>query len=243
MKYDKNIPLYIQVKEDIYNKIISMEYKDILPTEKELINIYKVSRVTLRGALKLLENEGYIIRKAGFGTKINRKKQELKNFTTVQSFTNEMKENKAADIKTFSSSISIVFADVKMANLFNCELTKRLYNLKRVRGTNDKAVVYSDTWLNLPIELPTTKEFLFGSLYDYLISNNILFSRFEEELEAIIPTKEAKEILNLSKDVAVLKRIRKGYDINNVLIEYTVNYYDASLYTYKVEVAQIEKVK
>ena len=70
-----------------------------------------------------------------------------------------------------------------------------------------------------------------------------MFSIFEEELEAIIPSKEAKEILNLSKDVAVLKRIRKGYDVNNVLIEYTVNYYDASLYTYKVEVAQIEKVK
>jgi DNA-binding GntR family transcriptional regulator len=91
--------------------------------------------------------------------------------------------------------------------------------------------------------LPTSKEFLFGPLYDYLISNNILFSRFEEELDAIIPTKELKETLNLAKDVAVLKRVRKGYDISNKLIEYTINYYDASLYTYKVEVAQIEKVK
>lgn len=35
--------------------------------------MYQVSRVTLRGALKLLEEEGYIKRKAGFGTKINKK--------------------------------------------------------------------------------------------------------------------------------------------------------------------------
>jgi hypothetical protein len=75
------------------------------------------------------------------------------------------------------------------------------------------------------------------------LTNNILFSRFEEELNAIIPSKELKETLNLAKDVAVLKRVRKGYDINNKLIEYTINYYDASLYTYKIEVAQIEKVK
>lgn len=127
--------------------------------------------------------------------------------------------------------------------MFDCELTERLYNLKRVRGIEDKAVVYSDTWLNLNIDLSTSKEFLFGSLYDYLISNTILFSRFEEELDAIIPTKELKETLNLAKDVAVLKRVIKGYDISNKLIEYTINYYDASLYTYKVEVAQIEKVK
>ena len=130
-----------------------------------------------------------------------------------------------------------------MASMFDYELTERLYNLKRVRGIEDKAVVYSDTWLNLNIDLPTSKEFLFGSLYDYLISNNILFSRFEEELDAIISTKELKETLNLAKDVDVLKRVIKGYEISNKLIEYTINYYDASLYTYKVEVAQIEKVK
>ena len=243
MTYQKNIPMYLQIKKDIYDKIVNQEFNEILPTEKELLKMYQVSRVTLRGALKLLEEEGYIKRKAGFGTKINRKKHELKNFTTVQSFTNEMKENGTANTITFSSAISIVFADKKMASMFDCELTERLYNLKRVRGIEDKAVVYSDTWLNLNIDLPTSKEFLFGSLYDYLISNNILFSRFEEELDAIIPSKELKETLNLAKDVAVLKRARKGYDINNKLIEYTINYYDASLYTYKVEVAQIEKVK
>ena len=154
-----------------------------------------------------------------------------------------MKDIGAEATKTFSSTISIVFADVKMMSVFNCEFSSRLYNLKRLRGVNDKAVVYSDTWLNLDVELPTTREFLFGSLYSYLISKNVLFSRFEEELEAVIPSKEMKELLNLDKDTAVLKRIRKGYDVNDKLIEYTINYYDASLYKYTVEVASIEKVK
>ena len=243
MEFDKNIPLYLQVKEDIFRKIESCEYKDILPPEKELMSIYGVSRVTLRGALGLLEKEGFISRKAGFGTKINRQQTELKNFTTVKSFTNEMKESGASSIKTFSSSISIIFDDSKMAGVFDTLPSNRLYNLKRLRGVGEKAVVYSDTWLNIDIDLPTHKEFLFGSLYDYLISKNILFSRFEEELEAIIPSKELKEKLRLEKDVAVLKRIRKGYDIENKLIEYTINYYNASLYKYNIEVAQIEKVK
>ena len=243
MKYEKKIPLYIQVRDDIYNKIESNEFSLMLPSEKELMKIYNVSRVTLRGALLLLEQEGFITRKAGFGTTINRKHNELINFTSVNSFTNEMKDSGKKESKTLSSTISIVYANKEMIDVFNCSENKKLYNLKRLRGSNNKPVVYSDTWLNLDIDLPTSREFLFGSLYKYLVSKDILFSRFEEELEAIIPTKETKELLNLSKDSVILKRTRKGYDIDNNLIEYTINYYDSSLYKYKVIVEQIEKVK
>lgn len=243
MEYEKNIPLYIQVKNDIYERIKNNEYGDMLPSEKELISLYNVSRVTLRKALEKLEEEDIIIRKAGFGTSINRNRSELKNFTLVKSFTNEMKETGAKNTTTFSSTISIVFANQEMMKLFSCDISKRLYNLKRLRGVGDKPIVYSDTWLNLDINLPTSREFLFGSLYDYLTSNNVLFSRFEEELEAMMPTKEQREMLNLDKDSAVLKRIRKCYDVNNKLVEYTINYYDAKLYRYSVEVASIERTK
>ena len=241
MVYQNNIPLYIQVKNDIYRKIENREYDNMLPSEKELISVYDVSRVTLRKALEELEKEDIIIRKAGFGTSINRNRSELKNFTLVQSFTNEMKETGAKNTITFSSTISIVFADKEMMKVFSCSNDRILYNLKRLRGSKEKAIVYSDTWLNIDIDLPTTRDFLFGSLYDYLISNNILFSRFEEELEAIMPSKELRELLQLEKDGAILKRIRKGYDVNNNLIEYTINYYDAKLYRYSVEVASIER--
>lgn len=243
MDYKKNIPLYIQVKNDIYDRIKNNEFSNMLPSEKELIDYYKVSRVTLRKALEELKDDDLIVRKAGFGTMINNNKSELKNFTMVKSFTNEMKETGAKNTKTFSSTISIVFANQKMMEVFSCDSLQRLYNLKRLRGVGDKKIVYSDTWLNIPIELPTSREFLFGSLYDYLISNNILFSRFEEELEAMMPNKELKELLQIEKDGAVLKRIRKGYDVNNNLIEYTINYYDARYYRYSVEVASIEKVR
>ena len=60
MEFDKNIPLYLQVKEDIFRKIESCEYKDILPPEKELMSIYGVSRVTLRGALENSCNPAFI---------------------------------------------------------------------------------------------------------------------------------------------------------------------------------------
>ncbi len=245
MNLEKNAPLYLQIKEELYRRIMEGEYRydEMLPSEKTLVEQFGVSRVTIRKALDVLESEGMITRRAGFGTTINHDHSELKNFTMVKSFTNEMKESGAANTVTFSSTISIVFADSELMKRFHCEFSEKLYNLKRVRGSGDKAIVYSNTWLHLPIDLPTTKEFLFGSLYGYLIAENVVFSRFEEELEAMLPSRELREILKIEKDGAVLKRIRKGYDINNRLIEYTINYYDAKYYHYSVEVASIEKVR
>ena len=78
---------------------------------------------------------------------------------------------------------------------------------------------------------------------DLLIAKTKQKLAYNKDSDYNIWRKELKEKLKLDKDVAILKRIRKGYDVNDNLIEYTINYYDANLYTYKVEVAQIEKVK
>lgn len=238
----KSMHLYLQIIEDMRRKIVNGVYKvdELLPSEKELCSMYKASRVTIRKALQVLEDEGLITRKAGFGTTINYNHAELKNFTSVKSFTSEMKE-KGDKTVTFSSTISIVFADAHLMKIFNCGFSEKLYNLKRVRGSNNKPIVYSDTWLRLPIELPTTQEFLFGSLYKYLISKDILFARFDESIEAMLGSRELKKILELDEDSAVLKRVRYGYGLKNELIEYTVNYYDANLYKYNIEIDGIDK--
>jgi len=245
MEKSNNLPLYVSIKEDIYNQIENGIYKDkeMLPPENELAAFYKVSRVTIRKALEELTKHGIIERQAGFGTTIKKEHKDLKLFTMVKSFTNEMKDSGQNNISTISSTISIVFADENLMNKFNCKFSEKIYNLKRVRGVNGKPIVFSDTWLRLPIDLPTDREFLFGSLYNYLISKNVVFSKFEEELEAVAPSKTMKDILNLDKDGVVLKRVRQGFDPNGQLIEYTDNYYDAKMYKYSVEVASIEKVK
>ena len=65
-----NEPLYIQVKNDILQKIFDGVYKDGEPiaSERALSLEYALSRETIRKALELLENDGIIQRKLGKGT-------------------------------------------------------------------------------------------------------------------------------------------------------------------------------
>lgn len=63
-------PLYLQLARIIRTQIQSGEYrpKDVLPTEENLTKLFKVSRITVREALRILADEGLIVRHSGKGT-------------------------------------------------------------------------------------------------------------------------------------------------------------------------------
>ena len=82
MRYiiDKSLPLplYYQLKQIIINSIDDNIYKEdeAIPTERELIEKYNVSRTTVRQALNELCTEGYLYRKKGVGTFVSSKEQK-----------------------------------------------------------------------------------------------------------------------------------------------------------------------
>ena len=61
---------YVKLMEDLKEKILSGEIQtgDKLPSENELSSQYQISRQTVRKALSILENAGYVYAEHGRGT-------------------------------------------------------------------------------------------------------------------------------------------------------------------------------
>lgn len=57
--------LYLDVKKDLLDKITSGEYSEgtVIPTEHELSDLYNVSRPTIRKAVQILVDAGYLEKK------------------------------------------------------------------------------------------------------------------------------------------------------------------------------------
>ncbi|MDY0075531.1 MAG: UTRA domain-containing protein, partial [Acholeplasmataceae bacterium] len=123
-------------------------------------------------------------------------------------------------------------ADKILSSIFQIDEGTLIYNLQRIRGTTIP-ILYSDTYMIPVIDLPNTKEFLYGSLYQYLSTQNIYFNMFEEYVSAVIAPKHIKNMLHIYDDAPQLKRKRYAYDANNKLVEYTETYYNAAHYEYR----------
>ncbi len=230
------LPFYIQIRNILRQKIENGDWKEgeLIPSEKELALEYGVSRVTIRTAISTLVSEQYLTRRAGFGTTVLKNKTSLSNFTLIQSFTNEMNEM-GLPSKTLDAHLKLIQANKELATIFKINEGDPLYNLQRVRGAQ-VPILYSDTFLLPIIEIPNTQEFLMGSLYQYLSSQKIYFSMFEEYVSAVLAPKHIKNILQIYDDSPQLKRKRYSFDENNRLIEFTETYYNATNYEYRARI-------
>jgi GntR family transcriptional regulator len=79
------IPLYIQLRDLIQKKIEDGTYPEdtAIPSERELCNMYDVSRITVRQAINLATNEGLLVKRQGKGTYVASRKivQALEHIT------------------------------------------------------------------------------------------------------------------------------------------------------------------
>src|SRR5215467_15738388 len=90
---DKNspIPMYYQIMNQLRERIAAGEYtvNDALPPERELVEAYQVSRMTIRQAILELVNEGILVRRKGIGTFVAPPKLEQR-LNSLTSFTEDM---------------------------------------------------------------------------------------------------------------------------------------------------------
>ena len=89
---NSNGPKYLVIKNDIINFIEKGEYSEesLVPSERELMVKYNVSRITVRRALDDLQNAGYLYKVHGKGTFV-KGDRHTQNLFSIVSCTEDIK--------------------------------------------------------------------------------------------------------------------------------------------------------
>jgi GntR family transcriptional regulator len=95
---DVRLPRYLEVASALEAEIGTLSPNSLLPTEEQLASQHDVSRVTIRGALDLLEKSGLISRMRGRGTVVSPPKI-VRRFAPIYSFEEDLKDQ-GIDFKT-----------------------------------------------------------------------------------------------------------------------------------------------
>lgn len=82
-------PRYLDVAVSLDDEIRTLAPNSLLPTEQQLAKRFGVSRITVRGALDLLERNGSVTRLRGSGTTVSPAKI-TRHFSPLQSFEQDM---------------------------------------------------------------------------------------------------------------------------------------------------------
>ncbi len=227
------VPLYIQLFQILQQKIKKGIYKsgEKIPSERELILTYKVSRITATAAIQELVKNGFAYRIKGKGTYVARPK--ITGISSFGSFSSDIKQ-RGMNPSSKLIEYSIVEANQELVDNLGIELGENCVKLHRVRFANDTPVA---------IEIAFIPEKLVPGLENEDLEQGSLFAIFarvyglhptwsEGIFEASSATTEQAKLLNIKPGASVLVIHRVTFDKNYLPLEWVHSIYLADSFSF-----------
>ena len=214
---------YLTIYHDLVSKTNAKYWEDstMLPSENNLALKYEVSRETIRKALDLLAQDGYIQKVRGKGSVIIGRNKFDFPVSGIVSF-KELATNLKFPTKTIVNELSIVEADQKLQNKLNVKHKEPVWKVVRVREIAGEKVILDKDYFNKSVVPILTKEACEDSIYQYLENElQLKISYARKEIIVEEPTKEDRDLLDLDghSNVVIIKSM--VYLDDTSLFQYT----------------------
>lgn len=230
-----NVPLTLQ--EKLYNELSSQiksgKYKpgDKIPSEPQLVNIYKISRVTVRNAIQQLVDEGILIKKHGKGTFV-KSVVYTEGFFSGGSFTETCLQMNATP---YTHVISIEKEQTEPQIHEQLNTKKELVTIKRVRYVDDVPCIVEIDYFSDDYEFLFDEDIENTSLMKIITKHtNIVMSKFEDKFTISYANKEFSDLLNIASGIPLLEITQTVSSPDNQVVYINKQYILTSKYVYAV---------
>lgn len=231
MTLDKNSqePLYAQLMKAIKDSIQNGQYKagDQIPTEKELSEMYDVSRITVRKTIDELCAQGFLVKRQGKGTfveapKIYRKVERDNNV----SFSESCRVNGRKPSSHVISCCTMEAEEWQM-DFFQLKTSQSLYHIERILSADDLPIIYEHIYFLVD---------RFPEFQVQWLEDGSMFRLLKEEyhvtgLEKVRSTVEVRLVsqamagylrMNVGEPVMILKSYMSDNNENPLYISYEI---------------------
>ena len=198
-----------------------------LPTEAELCEVLGVSRTVVREALRVLEDDGLVVRRHGVGTFV-RNQPILKNLNINFGIT-EMIESAGLKAGTSHLALQNEAADQEKAEQLRVAIGTPLVTIERVRTANGRPVVFSmDTLTETLIQRAgfDPQRLLSESIYSLLQTS--LGQVIDYGIARLLPVASPRHVaekLQLPPDALALYISQTDYSSNDEPLVYSCEYH------------------
>jgi GntR family transcriptional regulator len=243
-------PVYKQIADVLRTAIArgTLHEADRLPSEAQMMEHFAVARMTIRNAIRLLQDEGLVVAEHGRGVYV-RSRPPVKRLASDRFARRHRKEGKAAFITeaeqvggapqvdmihvSESQPPSEVADRLKLADGARTVVRSRRYSLDGRPVETAVSYLPADIASGTPIADPNPGP---GGIYARLEELGHTLERFTEDVSARMPTPEETRLLKLPPGVPVFRLVRTAYDVDGMPVEVcdTVMAADAYLLSYEL---------
>lgn len=235
LNYDSSMPLHVQLKSIIENKVAQGELTGQIPTERNFMEYYNVSRSTVREAINLLVREGVLEKRHGSGTFVSIKPihQWLGNLTSTTEMIRQRGKKPGAKLIEHYKMTPETYIQEKAG-------FKEAFFIKRVRYADDMPIGVECHYYPVDIGEAIAKYDLNDTTL-YEIEENELGILFAEASQVIgigiIPDEEAVHLsIPKMSHVLVAERIIKNQ--KGDIVEFEKAYYRSDMFNFQINLSR-----
>jgi len=236
-RYEK--PMYVKLYEKILKNIENKKYNssDKLPSENDFAREFDVNRHTIRQALSLLKDEGYIYTKKGKGNFIANIKVPY-SISTKSSYSSKILDL-GYEPKTELLSADIIEPTVDVAKNLALNSKLKVIELKLLRYANDLpiSVTYSYFDAFLYRKIIDNLDYEPFSLYKILEKcyPTLEVTKISTVFESLGTNKELSELLMMPTNSPILAASTLSKDQHGNFVEYGTAYFRGDTCKVKVD--------
>lgn len=243
-------PVYRQIADHLRSAISDgrLAEGDQLPSEVQLMDHYGVARMTVRNALRVLQDEALVTSEHGKGVYV-RRRPPVRRLASDRFARRYRKDGKAAFLTEAEQVGSVPDVDrikvyeavppgdvaqrLKLGGDAEAVVRSRRYLLDGRPMETAVSYIPADLARGTPISDPNPGP---GGIYARLEEQGHVLERFTEDVSARMPTPEEAGALNLPPGVPVIHLVRTAYDTDGRAVEVcdTVMAADAYLLSYEL---------
>ncbi|MGQ8875377.1 trehalose operon repressor [Paenibacillus sp. TSA_86.1] len=190
---------FIRIYEDIAERIRNgdIEAGTLLQSELDLSERYQTSRETIRKALKMLYEEGYIQKIQGKGSivlDIRKIDFPVSGLVSFKELAQKMGHRAQTVVKLFEEQV----VDQALSQKTSFALNEHVWQINRVRKVDGEHVILDKDYISQRFIPGLNKDICSDSIYEYIEQKlGLTISYAKKEILVEEPTAEDRELLDL----------------------------------------------
>jgi GntR family transcriptional regulator len=229
----KHEALYTALRTEIGS---ALRPHDPLPSERELVARFGVSRATVRQAVGRLEEEGLVYRSQGSGTFVADPATISKSLA-LTSFSEDMRSRRLTPDSRLLD-LTLVPARVAVAHDLALSPGAEVAHLRRLRLADGLPMCIEEVWLPTERVGELDADIVGGSLYDVLAARGVRPHHADQVIAATVVDADQARLLGVAAYSPALRVDRITYDESGVAVERAESIYRADRYDFRITVTR-----